>query len=195
MNHNQHSTIDSLQSQSQPYLNAYNTDSFQIDLNDPQRERLFFLSEQPIQIQIIDHELEPSLVNILHTNVYTIHIKHGPFSWSVKRKYKNFLKLYEAYALFKTKLNIRNAAHLASNAIMLPQMHDSSPNANKFKSTDHFKLFFQSIVSDFAHSKHILEKFLQDVVDHKIFRNHNETVIIFFNNLNLFFKINFNLFS
>jgi ribosomal protein S6 len=30
-------------------------------------------------------------------------------AYIIKRKYKNFLKLYEAYALFKTKLNIRNA--------------------------------------------------------------------------------------
>ena len=41
----------------QPYSNVYNSDSFQIDLNDPLREVLFFLPDQSIQIKIIDHEV------------------------------------------------------------------------------------------------------------------------------------------
>lgn len=178
--------IETQNSIQQPYSNVYNSDSFQIDLNDPLREFLFFLPDHSIQIQIIDHEVEPAIVNLLHTNVYTISVKHAQFSWTIKRKYKNFLKLYEAYALFKTKLNIRNATHTNN----LPQITNPTPNettttaaasnANRFKSSDHFKLFFQSIASDFTHSKHILEKFLQDVVDNKIFRNHNETVSISF---------------
>ena len=177
----------SQQQQQQPYTNAYSLDSFQLELTDPDRNRLFFLPDQPIQIQIVDHELEPAIVNLLHTNLYTINIKHAQFQWQVKRKYKNFLKLYEAYALFKTKQNIRNAAHLAqlptpavsstsSSAAASAAAAAVTPASNRFKSSDHFKLFFQSIASDFAHSKHILEKFLQDVVDHKLFRNHNETL-------------------
>ena len=46
----------------------------------------------------------------------------------------------------------------------------------KFKPSDHFKLLFQTIAADFDQVKHILEKFLKDVIDHKTFRNHNETV-------------------
>ena len=162
------------------YTNAYSA-SFQIELNDSQRDKVFFLSDEPVVIQIIGHEEEPSLV-LLHTNVYTIHIKHGEHAWTIKRKYKNFLKLYEAYALFKTKLNIRNAAaaaHLTPNLISASTNHNDSLNQisdKKFKHSDHFKLLFQSIASDFDQAKHILEKFLQDVVDHKTFRNHNESV-------------------
>ena len=179
------------QQQQQPYTNAYIIDSFQLELTDPNRDRLFFLPDQAIHIQIVDHELEPAIVNLLHTNLYTISIRHAQFQWQVKRKYKNFLKLYEAYALFKTKQNIRNAAHLANlppvtstatppvaaTAAAITQAGSVTTSTNsRFKSSDHFKLFFQSIASDFAHSKHILEKFLQDVVDHKTFRNHNETL-------------------
>jgi phospholipase D1/2 len=194
--------IETQNSIQQPYSNVYNSDSFQIDLNDPLREFLFFLPDHSIQIQIIDHEVEPAIVNLLHTNVYTISVKHAQFSWTIKRKYKNFLKLYEAYALFKTKLNIRNATHTNNN---LPQVTNPTPNetttaaassnANRFKSSDHFKLFFQSIASDFTHSKHILEKFLQDVVDNKIFRNHNETVSIYLLFLHLILSINYDFFN
>jgi len=96
----------------QRYENAY-VESFSIDPKEAVRESLFFFTDEPIFIKIIGHEEEPSLV-LLHTNVYTIQINHAHFSWTVKRRYKNFLKLYEAYALFKTKLNIKNAAASAA---------------------------------------------------------------------------------
>ena len=100
-------------SRGQPYENTY-CDSFQVDMDDPQREKIFFLPDDPISIQIIGHEEEPSLV-LLHTKLYIINIRHADFSWTIKRKYKNFLKLYEAYTLFKTKMNIKNATeHLTT---------------------------------------------------------------------------------
>ena len=97
---------------SQRYENAY-VESFSIDPKEVKRESLFFFTDEPIHIKIIGHEEEASLV-LLHTNVYTIQINHAHFSWTIKRRYKNFLKLYEAYALFKTKLNIKNAAASAA---------------------------------------------------------------------------------
>jgi hypothetical protein len=170
----------SLLASAHSYVNSY-IDSFAIDLNDQQRERVFFLPDEPVYIQIVDHEEEPSLV-LLHTNVYIIRVQHANFCWTIKRKYKNFLKLYETYALFKTKLNIRQAAHLTDAVLTQQTVQPSLSNncgesgGSKFKPSDHFKLIFQSIASDFEQVKSILEKFLQDVVDHKSFRNHNETV-------------------
>lgn len=160
--------------------------SFQLDLNDQRRDTTFFLQDTPIHIQIVAYEEEPSLV-LLHTNVYTINITHGPYTWTIKRKYKNFFKLYEAYAVFKTKLNIRNAAaaHLTPSlttqaytetTTTIPTATVIANDPKKFKSSDHFKLLFKSIASDFAQAREILEKFLQDVLDHKIFRNHTETL-------------------
>ena len=51
-----------------------------------------------------------------------------------------------------------------------------STESSRFKPSDHFKLIFQTIASDFNQAKSILEKFLQEVLDHRVFRNHNETV-------------------
>lgn len=162
------------------YMNSY-TPSFQIDVNDPRREQTFFVQDIPVHIEITGYEEEPSLV-LLHTNVYTIHVTHNQNSWTIKRKYKHFIKLYEAFGLFKTKLNIRKAAaaHLTSSlagpANSINNDITDGLNDKKFKSSDHFKLLFQSIAYDFAQAKSILEKFLQDVLDHKIFRNHYETL-------------------
>ena len=88
------------------YQTSY-VEAFDLDLN--ARENVFFQPNEPIHVQITGHDEEPSLV-VLHTNVYSILVRHGRFSWTIKRRYKQFLKLYEAYALFKTKLNIKSVA-------------------------------------------------------------------------------------
>jgi hypothetical protein len=107
INNNNNNNNESLESKkSHFYSNSY-IESLSLDINN--RENVFFIPDEPIFIQITGHEEEPSLV-VLHTNVYTIQIRHGRFSWTIKRKYKHFLKLYEAYALFKTKLNIKSVA-------------------------------------------------------------------------------------
>ena len=67
-----------------------------------------------------------------------INIKHGDYNWKIKRKFKNILKLYEEFTLFKTTYNIRHPS-------------DSSTNLSKFTSKDHFKLIF--LASDFNKSK------------------------------------------
>jgi len=118
-------STENAKKKTQRYENAY-VESFSIDPKEPKRESLFFFTDEPIHIKIIGHEEEPSLV-LLHTNVYTIQINHAHFSWTIKRRYKNFLKLYEAYALFKTKLNIKNAA--ASAALTTNSLVFSSPAA------------------------------------------------------------------
>lgn len=95
-------------------------EGFGLDLN--ARERVFFCANEPIFVQITSYDEEPSMV-VLHTNVYTIHVRHGQHAWSVKRKYKQFLKLYEAYALFKTKLNIKS---VALSTYLTQQSNDAS---------------------------------------------------------------------
>ncbi len=113
------------------YTNSY-LESFSVDPDDPRRDSLFFLPNVPVHVHIIGHEEEPSLV-LLHTNFYIINISHGEYNWTVKRRYKNFLKLYEAFALFKTKLNIKNVAvqaHLASGMPSIGGGSVASADAN-----------------------------------------------------------------
>ncbi|CAF0944765.1 unnamed protein product, partial [Brachionus calyciflorus] len=167
------------------YENSY-LDSFLLDLEDTQRETVFFQPDKPIDIQIVDHEEESSLV-VLHRTIYIILIMYNGHVWTIRKRFKNFLKLYETYALFKAKQNIKNIAHLHSNVNASQQTSFNPENIgsvndshqSKFKPSDHFKLLFQSIPSDFNHAKNILEKFLQECVDNKTFRNHNETLKFF----------------
>lgn len=88
VNYSNLSSSDGL-SRGNPYTNSY-LDSFAIDINDAQRDNIFFLPDQPIHVQIIGHEEQPSMV-VLHTKVYTINIRHADYNWTIKRRYKNFL--------------------------------------------------------------------------------------------------------
>lgn len=96
---------------SRSYKNVYQ-EAFCMDPDDPRRDNHFFLPNVPVRVQIVGHEEEPSLV-LLHTNFYIINISHCGYQWTVKRRYKNFLKLYEAFTLFKTKQNIKDLAQSA----------------------------------------------------------------------------------
>ena len=71
-----------------------------------------------------------------------LNIKHGDYNWTIKRKFNNILKLYEEYALFKTKFNLLHPS-------------DSSTNLSKLTSKDHIKLIF--LASDFNKSKVIID--------------------------------------
>lgn len=37
---------------------------------------------------------------------YTIELTHGPFSWTIKRRYKHFSTLHQQLSIFRTSLNI-----------------------------------------------------------------------------------------
>ena len=124
------------------YKNTYQ-ESFSIEPDDPRRDGIFFLPNVPVYVQIVGHEEEPSLV-LLHTNFYIININHGSYRWTIKRRYKNFLKLYEAFTLFKTKLNLKNVAaqaHLTAaggqavaSSMFMPQAENET-NENGASST------------------------------------------------------------
>lgn len=92
------------------YENAYKQ-SFQLDLEDPERENLFFSSNKPIYVHIIGHEQESSLL-VLQRTIYIIRIVYDLQEWIIRKRFKNFLKLYETFALFKAKQNLKNIAYL-----------------------------------------------------------------------------------
>ncbi len=113
----------------------------------------------------------------------------------LKSKYKSYSDTFitSAFRLNQTK------SHIYSYFLIVFCFLDFSTRVynSKFKSKDHFQLFFTSFASDFNRAKvkrlnllqamifffiialpvqYILEKFLNDVVQHSIFRYDNETV-------------------
>lgn len=129
------------------YENAY-SESFQLDIEDLQRENLFFSSNKPIYVQIVDNEQESSLL-VLQRTVYIIRIIYDSHEWTIRKRFKNFLKLYETFALFKAKQNLKSIAHLHAGPA------PSAPtSANKYSKI----FFFEEVIFKFFIFKRLYQQ-------------------------------------
>ncbi|XP_073814078.1 phospholipase D isoform X2 [Musca autumnalis] len=110
-------------------------------------QRRVFMPGTEITVQIIDIERSVT-THLLNPNLYTIELTHGPFSWTIKKRYKHFSTLHQQLSLFRTSLNIpfpmrshkekratiKNAAIQMADECRLKELQKSSSfkhNANK----------------------------------------------------------------
>uniref|UniRef100_A0A1I8MGT7 Phospholipase n=1 Tax=Musca domestica TaxID=7370 RepID=A0A1I8MGT7_MUSDO len=110
-------------------------------------QRKVFMPGTEITVQIIDIERSVT-THLLNPNLYTIELTHGPFSWTIKKRYKHFSTLHQQLSLFRTSLNIpfpmrshkekratiKNAAIQMADECRLKELQKSSSfkhNANK----------------------------------------------------------------
>ncbi|XP_013119421.2 phospholipase D2 isoform X2 [Stomoxys calcitrans] len=68
-------------------------------------QRKVFMPGIEIKVQIINVERSVT-THLLNPNLYTIELSHGPFSWTIKRRYKHFSSLHQQLSIFRTSLNI-----------------------------------------------------------------------------------------
>ncbi|XP_011180808.1 phospholipase D2 isoform X2 [Zeugodacus cucurbitae] len=68
-------------------------------------QRKVFIPGMEIQVRIIDNERSVT-THLLNPNLYTIELTHGPYTWTIKRRYKHFHSLHQQLTLFRTSLNI-----------------------------------------------------------------------------------------
>ncbi|XP_037945177.1 phospholipase D2 isoform X2 [Teleopsis dalmanni] len=68
-------------------------------------QRKVFIPGMEIQVRIIDTERSIT-THLLNPNLYTIELSHGPYKWTIKRRYKHFNSLHQQLSFFRTSLNI-----------------------------------------------------------------------------------------
>lgn len=68
-------------------------------------QRKVFLPDVEIEVRMVDHE-RSSTTHLLNPNLYTIELKHGPYVWSVKKRYKHFYALHQQLRMYRATLNI-----------------------------------------------------------------------------------------
>lgn len=83
-----------------PYLNIYKP-----PVKFTAIQRKVFLPDVEIEVRIVDHE-RSSTTHLLNPNLYTIELKHGPYVWSVKKRYKHFYALHQQLRVYRATLNI-----------------------------------------------------------------------------------------
>lgn len=83
-----------------PYLNVYKTP---VKFTSVQRK--VFIPDVEIEVQIVHHE-RSSTTHLLNPNLYTIELKHGPYVWQIKKRYKHFYALHQQLRVYRATLNI-----------------------------------------------------------------------------------------
>ncbi|XP_052840852.1 phospholipase D2 isoform X1 [Drosophila gunungcola] len=68
-------------------------------------QRKVFIPGREIHVRIVDTERSIT-THLLNPNLYTIELTHGPFKWTIKRRYKHFNSLHQQLSFFRTSLNI-----------------------------------------------------------------------------------------
>ncbi|XP_004534545.1 phospholipase D2 isoform X1 [Ceratitis capitata] len=68
-------------------------------------QRKVFIPGAEIQVRIIENERSVT-THLLNPNLYTIELTHGPYVWTIKRRYKHFNSLHQQLSFFRTSLNI-----------------------------------------------------------------------------------------
>ncbi|XP_063696243.1 phospholipase D2 isoform X2 [Culicoides brevitarsis] len=69
-----------------------------------QKQRKLFLPNVDINVEITDFDRNVTY-HLLNPNLYTITLKHGQFTWQIKRRYTDFQKLHTQLMMFKASLN------------------------------------------------------------------------------------------
>lgn len=67
-------------------------------------QRKVFIPGAEIHVEIVDHE-RAITSHLLNPNLYHIRLTHGPFTWTIKKRYKHISALHHQLLVFRTSLN------------------------------------------------------------------------------------------
>jgi phospholipase D1/2 len=67
-------------------------------------DRKIFIPGTQIHVNITDYERSMT-AHLFNPILYTIQLQHGSFTWTVKKRYKDFLNLHNSLKFFRTSLN------------------------------------------------------------------------------------------
>lgn len=67
--------------------------------------RNVFIPGEEVHVKIIDNERSVT-THPLNPNLYTIEFRHGPFVWTIKKRYKHIQYLHNQLKIYRASLNI-----------------------------------------------------------------------------------------
>lgn len=69
------------------------------------QNRNIYIPGEEMHVKIIDNERSVT-THPLNPNLYTIEFRHGPFTWTTKKRYKHIQNLHNQLKIYRTSLNI-----------------------------------------------------------------------------------------
>ncbi|KAF3705943.1 Phospholipase D2 [Channa argus] len=121
----------------------------------------YFLPETPITCKVDNTEKHTTGSKVRVGTLYTVKLTHGPFHWTVKRKYKHFQELHRDLYKHRMLIHFLPLGRFAKERQQLRAMPEELPSLHGTEWTRR------------ASSKmKYLEEYLNDLLENIVFRNH-----------------------
>lgn len=166
-------------------------------------DRKIFIPGTQIHVSIVDYERSMTS-HLFNPILYTIQLQHGSFTWTIKKRYKDFANLHNSLRMFRTSLNFplpsqthreirrsfRNNHKISvstisnSNNITGDTQNETTGNKKKQKkkkkrgSLPRFPKRPDTLISVDQIPARIkqLENYLYNLLNITLYRNHHETI-------------------
>ncbi|XP_017794602.1 PREDICTED: phospholipase D2 [Habropoda laboriosa] len=139
--------------------------------------RNVFIPGEEVHVNIIDNERSVT-THPLNPNLYTIEFRHGPFSWTIKKRYKHIQNLHNQLKIYRTSLHIpfptkshkerRNSLRSLGDAKEKKGRRGALP---RFPNKPDVLVPYEQL----DHRKRVLEEYLTNLLKIKIYLHHPET--------------------
>ncbi|XP_008560003.1 phospholipase D1 [Microplitis demolitor] len=137
-----------------------------------------FIPGEDIHVRIIDNERSVT-THLLNPNLYTIEFRHGPFVWTVKKRYKHIQNLHNQLKIFRASLTIPfpTKSH-RSRRNSLKNMDDSKIKNKPRGALPRFPNKPDGLVpyEYLEHRMKVLEDYLSNLLKIEIYKRHPETI-------------------
>lgn len=140
--------------------------------------RNVFIPGEEVHVNIIDNERSVT-THPLNPNLYTIEFRHGPFIWTIKKRYKHIQNLHNQLKIYRTSLNIPfpTKGH-KERRTSLKSLGDTKEGKGRKGALPRFPNKPDVLVpyEQLEHRKKVLEEYLTNLLKIKIYLHHPETV-------------------
>ncbi|CAK9826437.1 Phospholipase D1 [Anthophora retusa] len=140
--------------------------------------RNVFIPGEEVHVNIIDNERSVT-THPLNPNLYTIEFRHGPFTWTIKKRYKHIQNLHNQLKIYRTSLHIPfpTKSHKERRS-SLRSLGDVKEKKSRRGALPRFPNKPDVLVpyEQLEHRKKVLEEYLTNLLKIKIYLHHPETI-------------------
>ncbi|KAK3096680.1 hypothetical protein FSP39_002327 [Pinctada imbricata] len=124
----------------------------------------------PVIVKLTQAERNNPHIKIFNPNLYTIHISHGEYQWSIRRRFKHFVSLHQHLRLFRMRYKfVPTKTHKDRRQSMKKQ----GSKVPRFPQKPEIMIRGER---DLQKRKTHLEEYLQNLLNINVYRNHMETL-------------------
>ncbi|XP_076175597.1 phospholipase D isoform X2 [Ptiloglossa arizonensis] len=142
------------------------------------QNRNIYIPGEEMHVKIIDNERSVT-THPLNPNLYTIEFRHGPFTWTTKKRYKHIQNLHNQLKIYRTSLNIPfpTKSHKQRRS-SLKSLGDVKERRSRRGALPRFPNKPDVLVpyEQLDHRKKVLEEYLSNLLKIKIYKHHPETI-------------------